>query len=370
MRSARARRCDSAEAADRRLKRFAAGAPRLWPMPERSPPSRTAARSSIAARWRTRCGAWADREARRAPRGAAQGGARRRPRRDRAPAGGEALCRQRDRRRLRLPDRPDPAPRLTISSCRLLPAQQPDRVRAAAADGGRRLRPRRDGAPFGRRHRLRHALEADRLDRAGDRGDALSALGPGAEGRPFEPLGRRDDPLAATTTRSAPPSSNRATSGATSLFDEARRRFWKEVVAGNAQRVRHREAGGAQRPPPRMGDSRYVVEPNVKEGKGGLRDLHTLFWIGKYAYRVRSSCRAGRGRAALAASFASSRRPSASCGRCAATSTSSPAAAEERLTFDYQREIAARMNYADRPGKSPVERFMRIISCTRKRSAT
>ena len=37
-----------------------------------------------------------------------------------------------------------------------------------------------------------------------------------------------------------------------------------------------------------MGDSRYVVEPNVKEGKGGLRDLHTLFWIGKYAYRLQS----------------------------------------------------------------------------------
>ena len=44
--------------------------------------------------------------------------------------------------------------------------------------------------------------------------------------------------------------------------------------------------------------------------------------------------------------------------------------AEDRLTFDYQREIAARMNYADRPGKSPVERFMRTISCTRRRSAT
>jgi [protein-PII] uridylyltransferase len=35
-----------------------------------------------------------------------------------------------------------------------------------------------------------------------------------------------------------------------------------------------------------MGDSRYVVEPNVKEGKGGLRDLHTLYWIAKYLYRV------------------------------------------------------------------------------------
>ena len=36
----------------------------------------------------------------------------------------------------------------------------------------------------------------------------------------------------------------------------------------------------------RVGDSRYQLEPNVKEGKGGLRDLHTLFWIAKYIYRV------------------------------------------------------------------------------------
>ena len=36
----------------------------------------------------------------------------------------------------------------------------------------------------------------------------------------------------------------------------------------------------------RMGDSRYVVEPNVKDGKGGLRDLHTLYWIGKYVHGV------------------------------------------------------------------------------------
>ena len=36
----------------------------------------------------------------------------------------------------------------------------------------------------------------------------------------------------------------------------------------------------------RVGDSRYVVEPNVKDGKGGLRDLHTLYWIGKYVHGV------------------------------------------------------------------------------------
>ena len=36
----------------------------------------------------------------------------------------------------------------------------------------------------------------------------------------------------------------------------------------------------------RMGETRYLVEPNIKDGKGGLRDLQTLFWIAKYHYRV------------------------------------------------------------------------------------
>ena len=30
-----------------------------------------------------------------------------------------------------------------------------------------------------------------------------------------------------------------------------------------------------------------MVEPNVKEGKGGLRDLQSLFWIAKYLYQVK-----------------------------------------------------------------------------------
>ena len=36
----------------------------------------------------------------------------------------------------------------------------------------------------------------------------------------------------------------------------------------------------------KMGGSRYVLEPNIKEGKGGLRDLQTLYWIAKYLYKV------------------------------------------------------------------------------------
>ena len=73
------------------------------------------------------------------------------------------------------------------------------------------------------------------------------------------------------------------------LFDELITRFDNEsckaprrefVAAKLAERdERHRRAG----------QSRYLVEPNVKDGKGGLRDLHTLFWIGKYVYRVRDA---------------------------------------------------------------------------------
>ena len=107
-----------------------------------------------------------------------------------------------------------------------------------------------------------------------------------------------------------------------------------------------------------MGDSRYVVEPNLKEGKGGLRDLHTLFWIGKYIHRVQSVADlVERGlltkvelrQFQKAENFLWAVR----CHLHALTGRP-----EERLTFDVQREIAARMHYADRPGRSSVERFM------------
>ncbi|HEY0626749.1 MAG TPA: [protein-PII] uridylyltransferase [Allosphingosinicella sp.] len=142
------------------------------------------------------------------------------------------------------------------------------------------------------------------------------------------------------------------------LFDEVYARFWNEVVAGRggefvAEKLEERNARHL-----RMGDSRYVVEPNVKEGKGGLRDLHTLFWIGKYAYQVRSLPELvdkGLLSPEELRQFQRAERFFWAV-RCHLHIVSGRA--EDRLTFDYQREIAERMHYADRPGKSPVERFM------------
>jgi [protein-PII] uridylyltransferase len=143
------------------------------------------------------------------------------------------------------------------------------------------------------------------------------------------------------------------------LFDEVQARFWKEVVAGKAKSFVTEKLEERNARHRRMGDSRYVVEPNVKEGKGGLRDLHTLFWIGKYAYQVQKVADLVGVGLLSAPELRQFQRAERFLWAVRCHLHLVAGRAEERLTFDYQREIAARMRYADRPGKSPVERFMR-----------
>jgi [protein-PII] uridylyltransferase len=142
------------------------------------------------------------------------------------------------------------------------------------------------------------------------------------------------------------------------LNDEASARFRNEVVAGTDRDFVAAKLEERNERHRRMGDSRYVVEPNVKEGKGGLRDLHTLFWIGKYVHRVDTV--AGLVEAGLLTPEELHQFQRAEnflwAVRCHLHTVAGRA--EERLTFDYQREIAERMHFATRPGKAAVERFM------------
>jgi [protein-PII] uridylyltransferase len=146
--------------------------------------------------------------------------------------------------------------------------------------------------------------------------------------------------------------------GDQALYDEAAARFASEVVSGTARSFVTEKLAERDTRHKRMGDSRYVVEPNVKEGKGGLRDLQTLFWIGKYVHRVGTvSELVAKGlmtdeelrRFQKAENFLLAVR----CHLHVITRR-----AEDRLTFDVQPELARAMRYADRPGRSAVERFM------------
>jgi [protein-PII] uridylyltransferase len=155
----------------------------------------------------------------------------------------------------------------------------------------------------------------------------------------------------------------RRLTGDEALAAQLTKRFRDEVVKGTgaefvAAKLKERDERHA-----RAGASRFMVEPNVKEGKGGLRDLHTLFWIARYLHpadsmdqllkldmferrEVRAFIRAFDFLEAVRAHlhFATGRP-------------------EERMSFDLQPELARRMGYADRVrsgDQTPaVERFMR-----------
>jgi [protein-PII] uridylyltransferase len=143
------------------------------------------------------------------------------------------------------------------------------------------------------------------------------------------------------------------------LVEDLRVRFRGEVVKGTGSEFVAAKLKERDERHNRAGASRYLVEPNVKEGKGALRDLHTLFWIAQYLHpaenvdgvvkldffekrEVRAFIRAFDFLWAVRAHlhFATGR-------------------AEERLTFDLQPEIARRMGYGDRGDAPAVERFMR-----------
>src|SRR5665213_3552324 len=143
------------------------------------------------------------------------------------------------------------------------------------------------------------------------------------------------------------------------LFDELQTRFDKEVVRNTAPQFVAAKLAEREDRVRRTGQSRYLVEPNVKDGKGGLRDLHTLFWIAKYVYRVREPDELiKRGvfdkpeyqRFRACEDFLWSVR----CHMHFVTGR-----AEERLSFDIQREIAVRLGYTEHPGQQDVERFMK-----------
>ena len=109
----------------------------------------------------------------------------------------------------------------------------------------------------------------------------------------------------------------------------------------------------------RHGNTRYVVEPNIKEGKGGLRDLHTLFWIAKFAYRADSIIalvEKGVLRESEARRFAAAQRFLWTV-RCHIHLRADRP--DERLDFEAQMVIAPLMGFADRGGMRAVERFMK-----------
>lgn len=143
------------------------------------------------------------------------------------------------------------------------------------------------------------------------------------------------------------------------VYDRLSERFQKEVVQGRgAEFVAAKLQERADRHA-REGDSRYRVEPNVKDGKGGLRDLQTLFWLAKYIHGGANLQEVLDNAAFSPADKAIFLREARFLWTVRCHLHFLTGRPEERLSFDLQPEMAARMGYTARENVTAVERFMK-----------
>jgi [protein-PII] uridylyltransferase len=106
---------------------------------------------------------------------------------------------------------------------------------------------------------------------------------------------------------------------------------------------------------------RYVVEPNVKEGKGGLRDLHSLFWIAKVIYDVEKVADLVEKGVFRAEEYETFRAAEDFLWAVRGHLHLQTRRATEQLTFDMQVQVAEAMGYKDTGGRRGVEVFMQTF---------
>ena len=143
------------------------------------------------------------------------------------------------------------------------------------------------------------------------------------------------------------------------LFDELQVRFREEVTGRDAEAFIADKLAERDMRHAKSGESRYLVEPDVKDGKGGMRDLHTLFWIAKFLYNTQTAKELAGAGIFTPAELRTFRK----CEnflwavRCHLHFISGRG--EDRLSFDRQAELAERLGYTAHGGLKHVERFMR-----------
>ena len=146
--------------------------------------------------------------------------------------------------------------------------------------------------------------------------------------------------------------------GDAELATELRESLWNDLFSGTGREFVEAKLAERDERNRRQNGNRYLLEPNVKEGKGGLRDLQTLFWIVKYLHRIddpRELVNLDVFRVEEFEKFVSSESFLWSV-RCHLHILAGRA--QDQLHFDVQTDVAERLGYADSHGRPAVEHFM------------
>ncbi len=143
------------------------------------------------------------------------------------------------------------------------------------------------------------------------------------------------------------------------LFAEFKDRFARDVVRGTAREFIDAKMQEQDDRTRRAGESRYKVEPNIKDGKGGLRDLHTLNWLSKYVFGQEVGAAAVEAKLYTDEEVQTFRRCEDFLWTVRCLLHFLTGRAEEVLSFDVQEAMAQSLGYTSRGGLRSVERFMK-----------
>src|SRR3984885_522902 len=148
--------------------------------------------------------------------------------------------------------------------------------------------------------------------------------------------------------------------GDRALYEDLRKKFWNKIATGNGRDFVEAKLNERGLRHGRQGESRYLVEPNSKEGKGGLRDLQTLYWIGKYLYHVDDAADLVEHGVFTKDEYKTFQKAEAFLWNVRVHLHYLMGRAEERLSFDVQPSLATELGYvnAEKPRRA-VEAFMR-----------
>jgi [protein-PII] uridylyltransferase len=151
---------------------------------------------------------------------------------------------------------------------------------------------------------------------------------------------------------------NRFLGGYAPLSQELNDRLWNDLFSATASDfVEAKLAERAERHK-KQGGQRYMLEPNVKEGKGGLRDLQSLFWITKYVHHEDDTAALVGLGVFTPEEFEEFRSAENFLWAVRCHLHLIAGRGMDQLTFDMQVEVAARMGYIDHGGRRAVEHFM------------
>ena len=145
--------------------------------------------------------------------------------------------------------------------------------------------------------------------------------------------------------------------GDINLASQLNDKLWKNLFSGTAKDLISAKLKERENRHEKHGQ-RYMVEPNVKEGKGGLRDLQSLYWIAKYVYQTQNisdlvDLNVFRSDEYLQFEQAEEFLWAVRCQMHHLADR-----AIEQLSFDLQVEVASAMGYHDSRDQRAVEIFM------------